>query len=75
VIDETVTVSGRYNYQTGDVFLDFDAGNSIAWFNPAGNVISVAYAAPIIPDSPSHVQIAPGLDLNNGLYVDLPSEG
>ena len=75
LITEAVTVTGNYDMASGLVGFDFTAGNSIAWFNLAGNVISAEYAAPIIPDSPSHVQIAPGLDLNNGLYVDLPSEG
>ncbi|MEO1992876.1 MAG: hypothetical protein ABGW78_13135, partial [Pirellulales bacterium] len=76
IVDEDVEITtftnGGFDYQDGFVSFDFNAANPLAWVG--GNTITVNYASPIIPEAPSYVQIAPGLDVNYGLIVDLPAE-
>ncbi len=69
--DKTFSVTGDFDYAAGAVALQFKSGEAFALFN-GPRTITADYAAPIIPRGPSTVRLAPGLDLNTGLLVDLP---
>jgi hypothetical protein len=69
--DETITITGDFDYSSGVLFFEFDAG---ANFNVPNIFFTASYASPVIPEGPSTVRLAPGLDLNLGLLVDLPGE-
>ena len=75
ISDKSIAVDGTYSYSEGAVFIDFDGGGDpFPLFESRGGTSSVTFASPIIPDGPSTVRLAPGLDFNLGLQVDLPSE-
>ena len=72
IVDKTFTVDGDVDYYSGNLTVDFETAEDFALefdFTPR-----VTYASPIIPDGPSTVRLAPGLDLHAGLLIDLPSE-
>jgi hypothetical protein len=71
--DKTISIDGDFDYSGGSVFLDFTAADNFALFN-GNRSITADYAAPIIPNGPSTVRLAPGLTLNTGLLIDLPGE-
>ena len=77
IVDNTVTLTtpawGGYSYVTGDLEFDFNMANGVGWAT-ANNSISVDYASPIVPTSPSTVQLSPGFDFGLWLLVDLPAE-
>ncbi len=76
IVDNTVTLTtqgGGYSYATGVLAFDFNMANGVGWAT-ANNSISVDYASPIVPTSPSTVQLSPGFDFGLGLLVDLPAE-
>ena len=71
--DKTVAIKGDFDYSVGSVGLEFSSADTFALFNGI-RTISADYASPIIPNGPSTVRLAPGLDLNTGLMIDLPGE-
>ncbi len=76
IVDNTVTLTtqgGGYSYVTGFLAFDFNMANGVGWAT-ANNSILVDYASPIVPTSPSTVQLSPGFDFGLGLLVDLPAE-
>lgn len=74
LLDKTISITGDFSYSSGLVTLDFTSADQFSLHNNGSGTLAADYASPIIPDGPSLVRLAPGLDLNTGLLIDLPAE-
>lgn len=70
--DKTIAVDGTLVSGSDNLIIDFSTGDNFQLNAPVS--LNANYASPIIPEGPSTVRLAPGLDFDMGFLVDLPGE-